>query len=1486
QSANGLRYDIEKCLNEFRTTGNIKSFKLGKNDLSGKFEIPQKLYGREKEIEELMQIFERTCVGNMELVLVSGHSGIGKSALINEIHAPVVKNNGLFIHGKFEQLERHFPYFAMLQAFRQLVNEMLTGSEKQLKEWKNRILGALRSNGQLIIDVLPELELVIGKQPEVDELPPIESQNRFNITLQNFVRALATKERPLVMFIDDLQWADPASLLFLQLLITQFRLPYLLIIGAYREDELDENHPLLKAVNKVEESGVKVNRISISALNNAAINDLLSDTLEQEEKFTQPLTEVVQRITAGNPFFINQYLESLVNQKLLVFDHKLNTWQYDLKKIQALDISDDAVDLMIEKINTCSKNTRESLSIAAAIGNRFDLKYLSIVFRKTQHETVGWLVEAIEKGIIQPLDNNYKIILKTNDDSIELPECTFKFGHDKMQQSAYAIVDQEKKLKLHYQIGQVYKSSFTAEEKQSRVFDIVNQLNSCIELIETGEETQELVLLNIEAAHKAKASNAYNTALGYFGYSIDLIDKDSWLKLPDQTRDLYMSAGECAYLISDFDKAEELFNTTLDHSETNLEKAQVYSSFLIMYNNESKLEDAWRVGIKGLGLLDVKFSTNPGKVTLLIEIIKISIKLRGKKLKDLLAKPDMKKEEPKLALFLMMQLLSFAFNKSPELLATLIVKGFALTLKYGNAPTSYFGYAGYGTILGIAFGKIDKGWEFIKAGGEIAQKYNSIFYQGRGKYAINGNYIHRVRPLKQSLPELEESFQLGIEGGDFINAGYVTLSITEHSHVMGTHLEKVLEKSKEGLDFSKKIKFDDLILFHQGLQSCLAKLIGEERLSELDINITPESQFIDALNRSAFVHVRVVFNLLKLQANYILENYESIVEQIEIIEKEAYALVPTAMEGEFILYKSLAYCAIYEQASSKDKKRFIKSIRKGIKTLKKFYATAPENYLHKFHLLSGEYERLMDHKPAAIENYKMAITSARENGYTQIEAIANELYGKYSLEKDDMEYARIHLLAAYKGYEQWGAKQKSALLKEKYASSIEAPLSGASEIKQGELTGEVSKRIDLVTLMKASNAISEQISLDSLLNKLMYIVIENAGAEKGFLIMQKQNDLYIAASGSAHDGSVSINQQIKLEQSEDLAISVVNYVSRTQKALVIHDAANDDNYMNDPYVAKHKPKSIICTPFLKHGELTGLVYLENNVSTGVFTPERLELLNLLSSQAAISLENAKLYDELEERVEERTIELKQEIEVRKTAEQALEQANSDLGSANKDLDDFAYIISHDLKAPLRGISSISEWLVEDYVDKLDEAGKDQLKTLKERVGRMDDLITGVLNYTRAGREKVEKKDLDLNKVVQNMIDLLAAPDHIKITIKNKLPNYKGDQTQIQQVFQNIIGNAIKYNDKEKGVIEIDCVEEESHYKFNITDNGPGIKEKDKERIFNIFQMVDSSKKDGSTGVGLTIVKKIVELYGGKIWIESEYGKGSSFLFTFEKFKDN
>jgi predicted ATPase/serine phosphatase RsbU (regulator of sigma subunit) len=1261
QSAFGVKADLQECKLQFAKTAHIEIFSLAQNDFSGKLQIPQKLYGRQNEVNTLLQAFERVCNGKAEMMLVAGYSGVGKSALVQEVHKQMTKKRGYFAAGKFDQFQKNIPYSALTTAFNEFCNYLLTESTEQLKQWQKKILGAVRNNGQILVDVIPHLELIIGQQAAVAQVGPQEAQNRFNLVFQNFFRAIAQKIHPLVLFIDDLQWADLASLNLLKTLMSETENQYFLIIGAYRDNEVDATHPLMMMLEEFHQRQATVKSISLANLSSEEVNSLMAEALRCEPAHVETLTNLVYEKTQGNAFFTHEFLKSLYEEELLVFEVKEQKWQWEISKIAAKNMSDNVVELMANKIEKCPIDTITVLKLAASIGNQFDLETLSIIYQHSQQDTLAHLWKAVEESLVLPLDEHYKCLEQ------KMTETTrFKFQHDRIQQATYSLIEENQRQSLHLQIGRLLLDKIHNVEKI--LFDIVNQFNNSLSLVDDEAEKRQLAELNLMAGQKAKAAAAYKLAFFYLKTGIELLKKEAWQQAYSLTLQLHTEAAEAAYLNADFVSMENEVQIVLQQAQTLQDKVKVYEVQIQANVAQNQSQQALTMALKLLKQLEVHFPEQPSHSDIQNALLETASYWHGKQIEDLRDLPLMTAPDKLVIMRLLSKVAVAAYIALPELYPLIITKLVSLSLTHGNAEESSFGYVGYGLLLCAIVEDIEAGFKFGQLALTLVEQLNAKSLQAKIADVVEFAIRHWKEHLKSTLkPLLEDVYQTGIDTGEMIFGGFGPYLYCFHSYLMGREL---LPLEQEMVTYNHK-----LVQIKQEITLNYNEICHQAVLNLMKYNETSTSSpryllMGEAYNEKKMLSFHQQVNdktglaylyFHKLILSYLFRAYPQAVENATMVEKYLEALLGSAIVPVFYFYDSLARLAIYSQCMPPEKKRFLDKITANQAKMNKWATYAPMNYLHKFYLVEAERYRVLGKDGEAREFYDKAITLAQQHEYRNEEALAHELAGQFYLVKGQTQFAKVCLYNAHSAYQQWGAMAKVKDLEEQY-SEILAQKSIAQKAITLTLTDSAYRsqlhsttQLDFDSVMKASSTLSGEIVLNRLLEKMMHIVIENAGAEKGFLILPQLEQWFIEAESRVDSAKIKVLQSLPVEN--NVAVTIVQYVAHSQENVVLDNASRQGHFTSDPYIIAHQSKSILCAPLLNHGKLIGILYLENNVTEGAFTPNRLEVVKILSSQAAVSLENALLYQTLEKKVAQRTEELAE-------ANQAIRALNKQLQSEN------------------------------------------------------------------------------------------------------------------------------------------------------------------------------------------------------------------------------
>lgn len=1503
QSSLGIKADLTEVLRGLEHRGTVEPFGLGRHDFCQRFQIPETLYGRDSERKILLDLFERVSKGAKEMVLVSGHPGIGKTSLVKEIYRSATEYWAYFSSGKFDQFGRNVPYSAIVKAFTDLIRQVLTESEARLARWRKNLMAELGDSAQVITNVIPELELIIGPQPAVPEIGPSASLNRFNRLMTGFIRVFCCSDRPLVLFLDDLQWADQCSMKLIELIMADDEMHGILLIGAFRSNEVNSSHPLNLFMEALPPTGVEIHQILLRPLNLGHVTELIAASLNWDEESVLPLAKLVLAKTAGNPFFTHEFLKSMYEGNPLNLDLDTGQWQWDLHKIEAQALADNVVELMSGKISKLAGETQMVVKMAACIGNRFDLGTLATVCETTESRTLDALKVPLFEGLVVPIGDSWKFV----DLDLGRPEgavpAEFKFSHDRIQQAAYSLISDSEKPDLHWRIGQLMFHDLASLRQNGKLFDIVNHLNLGIQSQTNHPGKEELARLNLRAGRKSMGSAAFEHAFQYFRQGIGLQDPDCWETDYDITLQLHLEGGQAAYLSMDFEEMGRLTQAVLDNARSVVEKSRAYEIRIQALIARNEMGEAVKAARDILRLLGVRVPEKPGKLEAMFALLKTKLVLLGKAVEDLDELPEMTRPESLAATRIMASVAQAAYAASPEMIPCLLFNAIQLSLKYGNAPESAFMYASYGLVLCGLLGQIELGYRF----GRMALRLSDRFNAGKLKIRTSTVVHFFINPWKEHYADLAHSFEdiyhRALETGDLEDAGLAAYIYCTGSYRTGRELPLLEAKMAPYCDSIRSLKqqsaFRLLVVYRQAVLNLMGesddpcRLVGKAYDEETMLPLHRQAN-----DRSAIC----VTYLNKLQLCYLFERYREALEGAAATKAHLDGVRGTAAVPVFYFYDSLARLAVYRTASALEQKAIHARVKSNQRKMKKWARHGPMNHLHKFLLVEAEHFRVRGKHAEAEECYDRSIAAARDQGYINEQALASELAAKYYLARGRHRVATTYMLDARSCYERWGAQAKVRDLQERYGflDLGECPTASVTKEKgtsTSTLTSGPRRNLDLEWVVRASQALSGEIVLGELLTRLMNIVIENAGAQKGLLVLESYGELFVEAEAWVDPKAVTILQSVPIEKSHELSASIVRYVARTRESLVLNDAALPGRFVTDPYVLQRKPKSILCFPLVHKSRLSAIVYLENNLTPGAFTPDRLEILKLLGSQAAISLENARLYDQLENRVAERTAllqkantELTVEIAEKEEARRSLIHAKMAAETANGAKSEFLATMSHELRTPLNAIIGFSQMLEDQARDVLDKEHLEWLGLVVKSGHHLLQLINDILDLAKveSGKLTLERSPVNVAKLVENslLITKEKASRHGLIVtweIEDDLArsDVYVDEVKLKQIMFNLLSNATKFTPT-GGSIAVEVIQRDGSLVISVSDTGIGIESEDQARVFEAFEQVEHSlaRQKGGTGLGLALTRKLVELHGGNICVESPGpGKGSTFTFT-------
>ncbi len=1207
QNCFGLAADLRECLARLELTGGIEPFDLGRQDVSLRFIIPQIVVGRDAELAVLHAAFDRVARGAVEVMLVQGEPGIGKSALVKEIHKPILAKRGYFISGKYDQFRRSVPYSSIIQAFQSLARQILAESDERVREWKTKILRSLGPNGKIITDAIPEVELIIGPQPDIPDLGPEETQNRFNLCCRNFVRVFADASHPLVLFLDDLQWADSASLHLIETIATDGELRCLLFIGAYRDTEVPPHHPLSLTLETMRRTGLTINTVTLGGLRPVDVNQFIANFLRCPPESSQPLAYLMQAKTRGNPFFVNQFLKTLYAERCIVLD-PVRGWTWDMVRIQEMQVTDNVVQFMAERIHVLAPAPRRLLQTCAVIGNRFDAVTLASVAGQPLEEVLITLDALIQEGLVNRRGDRYR------------------FHHDRIQEAAYSLLTPAERERIHFEIGIMELQRTPPDQLFNRIFYIVDQLNQGKAHICSPAGRRRLAELNLEAGIKAKESTAYAAAAAYLSAGRELLAADSWQADYQLTYDLHKQLMECQFLNRDFEEAERLSEVIVAMSRTRVDKARVYTTMVVVYTSLRSPREAIELGLAALKLFGIHISIDVGKAPVAVELIKARAALRRRKLEDILELPRMQDEELLAAHDLMLSIATPAYYVNANLFALLVLKGVNASLRYGHVPHAALAFAALATIVENAQGDYALGYRLGEMALKLNERLDNRSVAGQVHHIFAFFIQHWKRHIRYDLAVYPKVYELSINAGDFIYAGHSINAAGETRLRISPRLDDVLDDLKRYQEFMDVLQDPLITAQYRALIRYILVLKGASPLrDDLSGDGFDMAAYTDHFRKEGH-HFGLCLALLPraiLLSWY--GRYEEALEVSTEIDQHVHVPIGALLVVDHYFYYSLILTALLAQGEVKRRQKFTDILRRNQRKMRTWAALCPENFQHKHDLVAAEMAALAGRPNEAIRLYHAAIEGARRNDYLHDEARACEHLALYYLTRDLGGEAGLFMQRAHHLYRSWGASAKQKDLEERYPDLVRG------EARPGlpgnmEQTSAGSRLLDLSAVMQVSQVISSEIMLDRLLQKIMHMSITTAGAQLGYLCLESDARLTVEASEDVGAHESRVLQSTPLEDCKGLSVAIINYVSRSGTPVILANAAQEGAFMNDPHVISRRCQSILCTPILNKGKLYGILYMENNLAAGAFTPDRLEILGIIAAQAAISLENAKLFD--------------------------------------------------------------------------------------------------------------------------------------------------------------------------------------------------------------------------------------------------------------------
>ena len=1447
QTAAGLEHDLRRCLADWQSLGRINTFTLSEHGTSDRLLIPEKLYGREREVETLVAAFGRIVAnGAAELVLVTGYSGIGKSSVVNELHKVLVPPRGIFASGKFDQYRRDVPYSTLVQAFQSLVRTLLGKNDADLTQWREALQQALDANARLMTDLIPELKLIIGEPPPVPALDPQQAQRRFLLVFRRFIGVFARAEHPLALFLDDLQWLDAATLDLLEDLLTSPDMRNLMLVGAYRSNEVDAAHPLTSKLKAIRAAGGRVGEITLAPLAKAHIEQLIAEALHDDIAHIEPLAQLVLDKTAGNPFFVIQFLQALAEEQLLTFDHEARRWCWDTDRIHAKGYTDNIVDLMVDKLARLSSETQQALQQLACLGNVATISALSTAMGmpKAQVRTVLW--EAIRQELVERLDGAYG------------------FVHDRIHEAAYSLIPKDARAQAHLRIGRLLAAQTPEADLEEAIFEIVGQLNRGAALITEQNLRVQLARFNLMAGQRAKASTAYASALNYLGTGAQLLQADGWTHRHALMFALELNRAECEFLTGQLSVADERLTALSKRAVTTIERADVACLQMDVYLLLDRSDGAVAVCLDYLRHVGIEWSAHPSDDQVRHEYEQIGALLGDRAIEALIDLPLMKDPTSLVTVNALGKLFAPALQTDFNLSCLSICKAISLSLEWGNCDASCVLYANLFRVAGRRFGDYQVGFRFGQLGCDLVEQRGLTRFEASTYLCFSCFAVRWMRPVGECRDLLRRSFAAANRIGDLPYGAYAGNNLTADLLFAGELLPDVQIEAERGLDYAKTVRFGLVIDFINTQLALIRMLRGlTDTFGRLDEGKLNESDTEAHLSGNPdLVLAECLYWVRKLQARYMADDPGAAMAAAAKAQQLLWVCQSFFEEAEFYFFDALARAAWCERLPAVELGPHLRAMIDSHKQLQTWAQQCPENFASRAALVGAEIARVEGRVVDAEQLYEQAIDLAQKSGFIQIEALANELASRFYAARGLGKIARVYLQDARYGYLRWGADGKVRQLDGKYPSlrAEEHPLDSTTTM------ATAVEHLDLATVLKVSQALSGEIVLEKLIDTVMFTAIEQAGAERGLLILSTGAEHRIAAQVTTAD-SATLLRDIPVS-SQLLPESVLYQVLRTRESLVLDDAATEAAFATDLYILEHHARSILCLPLMNQAKLVGALYLENNLTARVFSPDRMAVLKLVASQAAISLENARLYREVAER------------------ERRYREVQAELSHANRvaTMGQLVASIAHEVNQPIAAAilnaNAAQRWL-NAQPPELEEV-RHVLSRLILDANRAADVLGRIRQHIRKAPR--QKGPVDINAAIGEMIEFTRSQIMkngvvLHTQFMDGLPLIEGDRVELQQVLLNLIMNALEAMSgtaQAERQLQISVVPgDEGYLLVSVADSGPGFPVDNTDQVFTSFY----TTKPTGLGLGLSICRSIIEAHGGRLWAGANQPCGATVQFT-------
>jgi histidine kinase len=1487
QTAAGVAADLARCADALAGTTELALFPLATADTSTRFELPDRLYGRAAEVRALLDAFARATSGGVETVLVGGYSGIGKSSVVREIYTSVSAQGGWIGSGKFEQLHRDVPYSAVTAALDELLAQVLAGGDSSLARWRDELAAAVGDDAALVMTMLPALTRVIGTPPTSVALDADTAQRRLAAALARLVQRLARPAHPLVLFLDDMQWADAASLQLLTQLATSEDTRALLLVEAYRDNEVDPAHPFAHALREHERRGARLQRLALEPLSLRDTIELVGDAMRRPHAAVADAARVIWTKTEGNPFFLYQFLQSLHDDGHLVIDPSVGGFTIDASVLEQTGVTANVAELLARKLGRLPADTREVLQIAAAIGNRFDLAMLATVAQREPAAVERVLAPALDGGMITAHGPRYA------------------FHHDRVQRAAYELVSPEARTQIHAAIGRILLA--TPELVDDRLFDIVHHLNTGIEHVVLPAERARLVELDLAAARRARRAGAFDVAVGMLRTAAGLVDPTAhyarWFEVRLELAQVLAFSGQP-------DAARETLHAILPHA-TPRDRATIEAQDTRICIQLAKMGDAVACTRRAAALLGIDLPTDPAELGRQIEaeLGVIMAAMAGSPIERWIDRPAMTDTEKLAVMELFVNCIPAAYQSEPPLLALVSAKLVTLSLEHGICGNTALGYVSLSLVLWV-LGHYEPGYQFAKLGVDLNRRCGAHASEPFVDFLSAAFATPWRQPLDTSIESLRRTITRGVECGDIAHSGYAAMFHLAYRQIKGAPLGEILDDSRRYRKLAVRLGLPEIEAWFRIFPGHVRTWAGDAPVpgdDEIDTDTMTES--LAAAGPAVSRSVLVMLRSLGIERRYWQGDLAGACEHGRLIARDLAAVPGMVYNAEARFY----YCLAAIAHSGPDLVPEVEGFRAD---LARYAASCPQNFLHHSALVEAELARARDDVATAMAQYDAAIESAAAQGFLKVEALANELAGRFWISRGKPGFAAGYYTRARDLYAHWGARMKVRELEVKRRSL------GGTEHASTHSRNVATSTLDFATIVKASNALASEIVLDTLLVKIVDMIVENTGAQAGSIVLEADSGGELLVQAVKDElGPARVSGRVGLDAATGLSPAIVKFATRTAAPVVIGDATRHPTFRSDPYVQERRPRSVLCLPIRNKERVIGAIYLENNLVANAFAMDRLEALDIIVAQLAIAIENAAMFtrlgayrDHLEELVADRTRDLT--LANHQLREQAIvrERMESELRLAQKlqSVGQLAAGVAHEINTPIQFVGNSLEFLGDAFESLLALVGTYRLEQPEASEAVSAALEAADLDYVvgaapaafaraRDGVERVTKivgamkafshpdqqsqAPTDLHRAIENTLAVAISEYRCVADVVldlEEIPDVVCHPGEVKQVLLNLVVNAahaigdVVAPTGSRGTITIgarpgpgDTVE------ISITDTGGGIPAEIRERIFDPFF---TTKPVGrGTGQGLSLARTaIVDRHGGTLDFESTLGAGTTF----------